>query len=168
MSTTIIPTGATTQSANSANSSSSSNSSSTNSLNLSPSDFVQFLITEMQDQDPMNPTSSDTMLQEMSEIGQLQSSNSLQSTLASLTLQTQIGSAGNLIGKSVTGTDDNQNPVSGTVNSVKVQNNTVYLQLDSGGSLQLGNVSNISQPATTTGTTTTGTTTSGTTTTTGA
>ena len=149
------------------NSSTSSSSSTSSNLSLTPSDFINLMVTQLQNQDPTNPTSSTDLLTQMSEIGQLQSSNTLQTTLASLTLQTQIGSAGNLIGKSVTGTDDNQNPVSGTVNSVKVQNNTVYLQLDSGGSLQLGNVSNISQPAAT-GTTTTGTSTTGTTTTTGA
>jgi flagellar basal-body rod modification protein FlgD len=87
---------------------------------LTPSDFVQMMVTQLQNQDPLNPTSSQDLLTQMSEIGQLQSSTQLQSTLTGLTLQNQIGAASSLIGKVVTGTDVNNNSLSGTVNSVSI------------------------------------------------
>jgi flagellar basal-body rod modification protein FlgD len=112
---------------------------------LTPSDFIQMMVTQLENQDPLNPTSSQDLLSQMSSIGQLQSSDTLQTTLTSLSLQSQIGSASSLIGKYVQGTDANQNAVTGTVTSVSVNQaaNTVALNLDSGGSLPLANVTGI-------------------------
>jgi flagellar basal-body rod modification protein FlgD len=114
-----------------------------NSLSLSPTDFVQFLITEMQNQDPLDPTSSDQMLSQMSEIGQLQSSTDLDTDLQGLTLQNQVNSASSLIGKAVTGIDPSNNPATGVVTGVNVTSSTVTLQLDSGDTMSLGSVTNI-------------------------
>jgi flagellar hook assembly protein FlgD len=91
----------------------------------------------------MNPTSNQDLLQQMNAIGQLQSSNTLQTSLQSMVLQNQIGSAGNLIGKSVKGTNDQDKDVSGIVNSVRIESNQVYLELDNGSKLQLGRVTSI-------------------------
>jgi flagellar basal-body rod modification protein FlgD len=110
------------------------------------------MVTQLKNQDPTQPMSNEDMLQQMTNIGQLESSDQLQSSLTSMTLQNSIGDAANLIGKSVIGLNDQQQQVNGVVNSVQVQNSLVYLQLDSGSTLQLGNVTAIS-PASTTPTT---------------
>jgi flagellar basal-body rod modification protein FlgD len=115
-----------------------------NAFNLGPSDFLNMMITELQNQDPTKPTSSSDLLGQMSQIGQLQSATSLQTSLQSMVLQNSISSAGNLIGKSVQGMDDQNNTVSGLVTSVRVENKQVKLELDSGNSLQLGNVTSVS------------------------
>lgn len=149
---------------------------------LTASDFVQMMVTQLQNQDPLNPTNSQDILAQMSEIGQLQSSSQLQTTLTGTALQNQIGAASALLGKSVQGNDVNNNAVSGTVTSITitqtpanqsptgVATNTVTLNLDSGGALPLQNVTSITPPpaAPVTATTTTGATTTGATTTTGA
>lgn len=111
---------------------------------LTPSDFINLLITQLQNQDPTDPMSNSDMLSQLSQIGQLESSDSLQTTLQGITLQTSIGSAGNLIGKQVQGLDDSGNNATGIVTSVQVQNQQVYLGLDSGDSLQMGNVTQVS------------------------
>jgi flagellar basal-body rod modification protein FlgD len=133
---------------------------------LSPSDFVQMMVTQLQNQDPLNPTSSQDLLTQMSEIGQLQSSTQLQSTLTGLTLQNQIGAASSLIGKVVSGLDANNNALSGTVNSVSitqtpaaqsptgVATTNVTLNLNNGGAMPLSNVTSIAPAAQTTATTT--------------
>lgn len=133
------PTGAT-------GSNSSSNNSSTLSSNqsLTPNDFVQFLITELQNQDPLDPTSSDEMLTQMSEIGQLQSSDDLETDLGGMVQQNQVSSAASMIGKYVQGTDANQNAVTGNVTSVQVTSSAVNLQLDSGSTVALSAVTAIS------------------------
>jgi flagellar basal-body rod modification protein FlgD len=117
-------------------------------LNLTPTDFLNMMVTQLQNQDPLNPTSSSDLLAQMSQIGQLQASTSLQSTLSSLGLQTSLGSASSMIGKSVQGLDANSNPTSGVVTSVQVQNGNVSLQLNTGDTLPLANVTAIA-PATT-------------------
>jgi flagellar basal-body rod modification protein FlgD len=146
---------------------------------LTAADFVKMMVTQLQNQDPLNPTNSQDILAQMSEIGQLQSSSQLQTTLTGTALQNQIGAASALLGKSVQGNDLNNNAVSGTVTSITitqtpanqsptgVATNTVTLNLDSGGSLPLQNVTSIT-PAPVTATTTTGATTTGATNTTGA
>jgi flagellar basal-body rod modification protein FlgD len=102
------------------------------------------MITELQNQDPTKPTSSADLLSQMSQIGQLQSATTLQTSLQTMVLQNSISSAGNLIGKSVQGMDDQNETISGLVTSVRVESNQVMLELDSGKSLQLGRVTAIS------------------------
>jgi flagellar basal-body rod modification protein FlgD len=113
---------------------------------LQPSDFIQMMVTQLQNQDPTQPTSNEEILQQISQIGQLQSADTLQTDLSAMVLQNSISSAGNLIGKSVQGVDTTGATSSGLVNSVQVQNGSVYLQLDSGKQMLLSNVQTISAP----------------------
>ena len=142
---------------------------------LSPQDFIKMMVTQLENQDPLNPTNSQDILSQMSEIGQLQSSTQLQTTLSGLALQNQIGAASSLIGKSIQGIDANNNQVAGTVTGVTISQipaaqsptgvatTSVTLSLDSGSTLPLANVTTIAPPpqtvAASTGTTSTGTTT---------
>jgi flagellar basal-body rod modification protein FlgD len=114
-----------------------------NSFSLKAEDFIKMMVTQLQNQDPLEPAKNDQLLAQMSQIGQLQSSTQLQDSLKGLVIQNQIGAAGNLIGKSVQGLDDQNNDVHGMVNSVRVQQDSVYLELDNGKSLSLSRVTNI-------------------------
>ncbi len=129
-------------------------SSAANPYNLQPSDFIQMMVTQLKDQDPLNPTNSQDLMSQMADIGQLESSTQMQTTMQSLTLQTQIGSAASLIGKSVTGIDGANNSVTGNVTAVQVAGGSVALTLDNGNSLSLTNVSSIDGAASSSGTTT--------------
>ena len=94
-----------------------------------------------------------------SEIGQLQSSDTLQTTLTGLAQQNQIGAASSLIGKAVAGLDANNNSTSGVVSSVNVASAGVTLGLSNGDSLSLASVTSIAPASTTdTGASTTATT----------
>jgi flagellar basal-body rod modification protein FlgD len=126
---------------------------------LSSGDFMNLMINQLQHQDPMNPTDSNTLLQQIAEISTLQSNQSLQTSLSSLTLQQSIGAGGNLIGKAVQGLDANGNPLDGQVTGVKIENDKVLLTLNNNSqtTLPMENLITISQPvlATTGGTTST-------------
>jgi flagellar basal-body rod modification protein FlgD len=114
--------------------------SSANPYNLNPADFIKMMVTQLQNQDPTQPMTNSELLGQISQIGQLQSTDTLQSTLQSMQLQTNLGSGAALLGKSVQGTDANSHNVSGVVNSLQVSGNSVTLNLDSGASLPLANV----------------------------
>ena len=118
---------------------------------LNTNDFINMMMTQLEHQDPLNPTSSDQLMSQMSEIGQLQSTSQLQTTLTGLATQTQIGAASSLMGKQVTGLDVNSNPITGLVSTVQVTSTGVNLQLQDGSTLALSNVSSISEPPATTG-----------------
>ncbi len=100
---------------------------------MTASDFLNLMIQQLQQQDPLNPTDSNQLLTQMSQIGSLQSNTQLQQTLTQMGLQQSIGASGNLIGKTVSGVGTNGKNVQGTVTSIKVVNQQVNLELDSGG-----------------------------------
>jgi flagellar basal-body rod modification protein FlgD len=107
---------------------------------LSSSDFMTLMLKQLQSQDPMNPTDSNALLQQIAQISTLQSNQSLQTSLSTMTLQQTLGAAGNLIGKAVQGVDDSGNTATGAVKGVRVQDKQVYLQLDNGSVLPMANV----------------------------
>jgi flagellar basal-body rod modification protein FlgD len=96
----------------------------------------------------MQPAKNEELMAQMAQIGQLQASTQLQDTLKTLTLQNQIGSAGNLIGKLVAGLDENKDAISGQVTSVRVTQDGVFLELDNGKQLALQNVTGIAPGST--------------------
>lgn len=104
---------------------------------------MQMMITQLENQDPLNPTDSNSLMSEMAQIGQMQSTSQLQTTLQGLATQTQIGAASSLMGKQVTGLDANSNPVSGVVSSVAVTSTGVNLGLANGSQLALSSVATI-------------------------
>jgi hypothetical protein len=60
-----------------------------------------------------------------------------------MVLQHQIGSAGNLIGKQIKGLSPEGEPVAGLVNSIRVEEGAVKLELDNGKQLALERVVSI-------------------------
>jgi flagellar basal-body rod modification protein FlgD len=111
---------------------------------LKTDDFIRMMITQLQNQDPLQPAKNEELLAQMSQIGQLESATMLQESLKGLVIQNQIAAAGNLIGKLVEGTDaTGQNAIRGTVTSVRVTSDGVSLELDNGFSLPLSNVTTI-------------------------
>lgn len=114
-------------------------------FDLKAEDFIKMMVTELQNQDPTAPAKNSELLAQMSQIGQLQSSTTLTEGIQSMVLQNQIGSAGNLIGKTVAGLDDNDKAVGGIVNSVRVEDKNVVLELDNGNKLQLGRVTDVAE-----------------------
>jgi flagellar basal-body rod modification protein FlgD len=111
---------------------------------LSSSDFMTLMLKQLQSQDPMNPTDSNALLQQIAQISTLQSNQSLQTSLSQMTLQQTLGAAGNLIGKAVQGVDDSGNALTGAVQGVRVQDKQIYLQLNNGSVLPMSNVVAIS------------------------
>jgi flagellar basal-body rod modification protein FlgD len=114
-----------------------------NAFNLKPEDFIKMMVTQLQNQDPTAPAKNEELLAQMSQIGQLQSTSTLTDSIQTMVLQNQIGASSNLIGKNVEGLDDQDQPVKGIVNSVRVEDKNVVLELDNGNKLQLGRVTSI-------------------------
>src|SRR3982750_237613 len=77
-----------------------------NNFALKTEDFIKMMITQLQNQDPMEPAKNQELLAQMSQIGQLQSQTTLTDSLKGLVLQNNIGAAGTLIGKTIEGMDD--------------------------------------------------------------
>lgn len=113
------------QSANAAaNSTNASNFSS-----LTPDDFLKMLITELQNQDPMNPTDNGQILQQISEMSNIQATSSLTKSLDSMLTEQNLSAASALVGKTVQGLADDGSTASGVVDSVTIANGTAKLNI---------------------------------------
>ena len=112
---------------------------------LKTEDFINMMVTQLQNQDPTDPVKNQDLLAQMSQIGQLQSTTDLQTSLKNLVLQNSLGAAGNLIGKMVDGLDEQGEKLNGLVTSVQVVVGNVQLELDNGKQLALDRVTGITQ-----------------------
>jgi flagellar basal-body rod modification protein FlgD len=106
------------------NSSTSTNSSSVKGNDLSDvdlDDFLGLLLTEMQNQDPLNPMDNAQMLAQLGQIREIGSTNQLTETLSNLAIGQELSSASNMIGKKVSGLDTLAKEITGVVDRVSVQ-----------------------------------------------
>lgn len=87
---------------------------------LNSSDFLQLMITELQQQDPLNPMDNTQLVQQISAIRDLSATTKLTGTLDTVLMGQNIATASGLIGKKVDALDDKGNTVQGTVSKVTV------------------------------------------------
>ncbi|GAB5404149.1 MAG: flagellar hook capping FlgD N-terminal domain-containing protein [Aureliella sp.] len=84
-------------------------------------EFLGLLITELQNQDPLNPMDNADMLNQIGQIREIGSNNQLSETLTTLAIGQELSMASTMIGKKVTALDNNANDISGVVDRVSVQ-----------------------------------------------
>ena len=99
-----------------------------NELNLDT--FLKLMITELQNQDPLNPLDNSEMLAQISQMREIGSNDKLTNTLNSVLLGQNLSSATGLIGADIVALSDDSEPVSGIVNRVTVDGGTPKLHLD--------------------------------------
>jgi flagellar basal-body rod modification protein FlgD len=141
MSTTTPMTGATGSTPGTTPTSSSSN------LPINQNQFLQLLMTELQNQNPMNPNSSDPM-QFVTELAQFtsveQETNTAQAT-QTLAANQGTASAIALLGHTVTYTDPTSGtPTSGTVQSVEITSSGPTLTINGTSGISASAVSEVS------------------------
>src|SRR5262245_18158883 len=98
--------------------------------NLNLDSFLKLMITELQNQDPLNPMDNAQMLEQINQMRQIGATDKLTSTLNSVLLGQNISSATNLIGADVDAVSDDNQKVTGTVSKVSIENGQPKLQLD--------------------------------------
>src|SRR5436190_3250351 len=108
------------------NSNSSNTSSSTgNAINdIDMNTFLKLMITELQQQDPLNPMDNKDMLNQIAQIRAVGASDQLTKTLNSVLLGQNITSATNLIGADVSALTDDGQAITGIVNRVSIDKGT--------------------------------------------
>ncbi len=112
---------------------------------LESTEFVRILVEELQNQDPFSPNDSAAILEQLSSLRNIESQTLLGDQIGELVKQNQVAAAGNLIGKLVEGIDSSNNNTSGVVTSVRVTDEGVFLELDTGRTMDVTQVSQISE-----------------------
>ena len=109
---------------------------------LTMSDFIKMMVAELENQDPMNPISNTEMLQQISQMRSITSSDRLTTSIEALSMGQALSTASSLIGKTVTGVNTLGNDVEGTVDRVTIENGEARLFIGSS-IVNVGNVTAI-------------------------
>ena len=115
---------------------------------LKTQDFLRLLITQLTQQDPLEPTDNAALLEQLSSIRNIELSSSLTDSLRDLTGQQNFASASALIGQYVKGVPDESGfAQEGVVTAIHVAGSgKPILQLANGGALPLESVQSIEPP----------------------
>jgi len=92
--------------------------------------FLKLMITELQNQDPLNPLDNSEILAQINQIREVTATDMLTNTLNSVLLGQNIASSTNLIGADVDAISDDNQPVSGNVSRVSINGGEPKLELD--------------------------------------
>ncbi len=113
---------------------------------MSSDEFIKVLISELSNQDPLKPTDSTALMEQLSSLRNIESQLTLQKSLTSLVSQNAISSASGLLGKLVAGLNSDNRTVSGLVVGIRVQDGKPILELDTGYALAADRVTEIVDP----------------------
>ncbi len=115
---------------------------------LRTQDFLELLIIELRQQDPLEPVGNEELLQQIASVREIELSTALTDSLTKLSNQQRIASASGLIGQFVTGVMDESGAAEqGIVVGVRfAQDGRPILQLANGGELPLEKVAAIESP----------------------
>lgn len=83
--------------------------------------FLELLIAELQNQDPLDPMDNSEMLQQISQIREISATNQLSDTLGAVLLGQNVSTASSLIGKRITALTDDSKNVEGVVDRVSIE-----------------------------------------------
>jgi flagellar basal-body rod modification protein FlgD len=100
------------------------------------------LVTELQQQDPTQPVDSSQILDQVSQIDQIQSNQSLTTTLNSVLLEQNVATGSSLLNQTIAGTDAKGNAVNGVVSQVSISSGAVQLQVGNS-TVPIANVTSI-------------------------
>ena len=101
-----------------------------NTLNdLGMDDFLDLMIAELQNQDPLNPLENDELIAQISQIREVGATEDLTNTLNAVLLGQNISSATNLIGADVVALDETGERVTGNVQVVTIVDGQPKLEL---------------------------------------
>ncbi len=101
------------------------------SASVSKDEFLKLLVTQLQNQDPLNPADQKEMLSQLAQFSSLEQMQSLNQTMTASANVAQIAQSAMLIGKTVTtaANADGSAGVSGQVSSVSVQGGKTFLHI---------------------------------------
>lgn len=104
--------------------------------------FLKLLVTEMSNQDPLQPMDSSEIVNQISQIRSIQASTQLSTTLEAVLLGQNLATASSLLGRTITGLTKDSKNVTGVVDRVSVADGVATLHIGDS-TVSLKNVSAI-------------------------
>lgn len=110
---------------------------------LSSGEFLEIILSELSNQDPLAPNDTAAILEQLSSIRNIETQTQLDDRLNDLVTQNSISTSANMIGKFVQGLDANNNTAEGIVESLSVRDGEPVLNLAGGGELAAERVTEV-------------------------
>jgi len=110
---------------------------------LNSGEFMKIILSELSNQDPLKPNDTAAILEQLSSIRSIESQVQLEDKLDSLVTQNAISSSTGMIGKYVTGLDENNNTVQGIVESLSIQDGEPVLNIAGEGPLAADRITEV-------------------------
>lgn len=110
---------------------------------LSSGEFLQIILSELSNQDPLAPNDTAAILEQLSSIRNIESQVALEGKLDALVTQNAVAAGSRMIGSYVKGLNNLNNPVEGLVESMSVQNGKPILNLSDGTALPAERVTEV-------------------------
>jgi flagellar basal-body rod modification protein FlgD len=104
--------------------------------------FLDLMIAELQNQDPLNPMDNSQILEQLGQLRSIASSDKLSKTLDTVLQGQSFASASGLIGKKISGLADNGTEVDGTVDKATISDGEIRLHVGDA-AVRLANVREI-------------------------
>jgi flagellar basal-body rod modification protein FlgD len=114
---------------------------------ITSGDFLEIMFSELANQDPLSPTDTKALLDQIGTIRSIESDISLKDSIETLVKQNGLSAAGGLVGKYVTGLTPSGLRVDGIVISVKSTREGPVLNLSNRATLAFDRVEDIVDPA---------------------
>jgi flagellar basal-body rod modification protein FlgD len=111
---------------------------------LTQNDFLNLLVTQLQNQDPTDPESDTDMASQMAQFTSLTDMSDMNTTMSGMSDMQQLSSGASMIGQTVTTdlTTPAGAPLTGPVTSVSIQNGALTLQVG-GQSVSLSDITGV-------------------------
>jgi flagellar basal-body rod modification protein FlgD len=109
-------------------------------------DFLKIIFTELTNQDPLAPNDTGALLDQLNSIRSIESDLELTNQLKALVTENQLASAGNMLGKLVTGRTEDLNRTTGIVVAALKQGDSIGLELDTGEIIPLSGLESVIDP----------------------
>lgn len=113
--------------------------------NLGKDDFLQLLVAELSNQDPLEPMDDKDFIAQLAQFSSLEQLTDMNNQLQSMTQNNLLGSLSSLIGKEVEWTDEVTGDLgSGIVSAISMQKDGSYVILETGERIPVQQISQVS------------------------
>ena len=115
--------------------------------NVSHEDFLQLLVTQMQNQDPLNPMQDTDMMAQFAQLQTLDNQKVMTDAMLDMRKEYAVQGASSMLGKEITSKDLDGKEVTGIVVNTFTKGSEVQLTLDSGEIVTYDDISKVSDMA---------------------
>jgi len=88
---------------------------------LDPAQFLNLIITQLQNQDPLAPTDNAALMEQIGQLREITANDKLTTTLTSFSITQELTTASTLIGRNINGLDTTGGEITGLVDSVSIK-----------------------------------------------